>query len=101
MPRAAAAALLLALAAPSAVASADWETTRRTVIDPLNSALHRHLPSFLKARDLDALLGLYATDIGTGVAWDHPVAVYGGQEEETLEWRETAGSETIRERYAR
>ncbi len=101
MPPAAAAALLLALAAPSAVASADWETTRRTVIDPLNSALHRHLPSFLKARDLDALLGIYATDTGTGVSWDHPVAVYGEQEEETLEWRETAGSETIRERYAR
>ena len=36
--------LLVALAASAA--PADWETTRRTVIDPLNTELHRHLPAF-------------------------------------------------------
>ena len=37
--------LLVALAASAA--PADWETTRRTIIDPLNTELHRHLPAFL------------------------------------------------------
>src|SRR5256885_5633981 len=36
--------LLVALAASAA--PADWETTRRTVIDPLNTELHRHLPAY-------------------------------------------------------
>lgn len=37
-----AACLLVVLASPARAAS--WEATRRTVIDPLNTELHRHLP---------------------------------------------------------
>ncbi|HYR96745.1 MAG TPA: VCBS repeat-containing protein [Candidatus Binatus sp.] len=92
-------ALLLALA--PAAARADWETTRRTVIDPLNSELHRHLPSFLKARDLDAVVALYATDTGTGLTWDAPRPIYPGREEETLRWDGPRGPEPIRDRYRR
>jgi hypothetical protein len=31
--------------------------TRKTVIHPLHGDLHRHLPTFVRQRDLDAVLG--------------------------------------------
>jgi hypothetical protein len=92
-------ALLVAIA--PVAARADWETTRRTVIDPLNSELHRHLPSFVKAHNLDAVVGLYATDTGTGLTWGVPRPCYPGREEETLRWEGPRGPEPIRERYRR
>src|SRR5437016_533663 len=96
------AALGLALLSAAGGASAsDWETTRKAVIDPLNTALHRHLPSFVKNRDLDAILGLYATDTGTGLGWDGAHAVYPAGEEETIRWDGAPGREPIRERYRR
>jgi hypothetical protein len=79
----------------------DWETTRKTVIDPLNGALHRHLPTFLKNRDLEAVLALYATDVGTGLTWDGAHIVYPGREEEMWRWAGPTGSESIRARYQR
>jgi hypothetical protein len=81
--------------------AATWEETRKGVIDPLNGALHRRLPSFVKARDLDSLLALYVTDTGTGLTWDGAHRVYTACEEETLRWEGPAGSESIRERYRR
>jgi hypothetical protein len=87
--------------AVATASAAPWETVRRTVIDPLNSELHRHLPSFLRARDLEALLGLYATDTGTGLTWDGARPVHPGREEETLRWEGARGPEPIRERYRR
>ena len=78
-----------------------WETTRRTVIDPLNSELHRHLPQAIKRRDLAAVLALYATEVGTGLTWDAPMRVYPQFEEETLRWGGRQGDETIRARYER
>jgi VCBS repeat protein len=92
--------LVLSTAASRAVA-VDWETTRKTVIDPLNTALHRHLPSFVKSRDLDAVLGLYATDEGAGLGWDGAHAVYPAAEEETIRWDGPSVRESIRERYRR
>ena len=62
------AALVWLAAAQAALAS--WDTARRTVVDPLNSALHRHLPQYLQKRDLDGVLGLYATETGEGLGWD-------------------------------
>src|SRR3989454_8510520 len=91
--------LLVTLAARAA--AADWETTRRTVIDPLNTELHRHLPSFLESRDLDAVLGLYATATGGGLTFDRGHAVYPGCEEETRRWDGNRGPEPIRPRYER
>jgi hypothetical protein len=92
-------ALLLALAAPAV--AADWETTRKTVIDPLNTALHRHLPSAVKSRDLAAIVAMYATETGGGLGWDGARTVYPGRDEETLRWEGPAVSEPIRDRYRR
>src|SRR2546422_11318941 len=78
-----------------------WETTRRAVIDPLNSEVHRHLPQYLKRRDLDAVLGLYTTEVGSGITWDEPVRAYPRFEEETLRWGGRPGEETIPARCGR
>ena len=92
---------LAVIALGSAASAASWETTRKTVVDPLNSELHRHLPSFLKARDLDAVLALYATQVGTGLTWAGAHPVYAGRDEETTRWEGARGSEPIRDRYQR
>ncbi len=89
--------LLVALAASAA--ATDWETTRQTVIDPLNTELHRHLPAYVKSRDLDAILELYATATGSGLTWDRGHAVYPEHEEATHRWEGNRGPEPIRARY--
>src|SRR5215831_11280465 len=76
-----------------------WEQTRRTVIDPLNSELHRHLPTYLRQRKLDDVLALYATDVGSGITWEGEQRVYPGFEEEMLRWGGRRGEESIRTRY--
>ncbi len=91
--------LLVALAASAA--ATDWETTRRTVIDPLNTELHRHLPAYVKSRDLDAILGLYATSTGGGLIFDRGHAVHAEREERTRRWDGNRGPEPIRTRYER
>ena len=68
--RAAAVAVAALVLSVGVAGAATWEETRKGVIDPLNGALHRRLPSFVKARDLDSLLALYVTDTGTGLTWD-------------------------------
>ncbi len=94
--------LCLVLLVPAARAgAAEWEMTRKLVIDPLNTALHRHLPSFVKSRDLDAVAGVYATDTGSGLDWEGGERVYAECEEETIRWRDSRRSEPIRERYRR
>jgi hypothetical protein len=81
---------------------ADWETTRKTVIDPLNTELHRHLPSFVKSRDLEALVALYATDAGGGIGWgDAPPPVGVGHDVQTVRWGGAPRTEAIRERWQR
>ncbi len=92
--------LALALGFSAPALSAPWETTRRTVIDPLNTALHRHLPSFLKTRDLDAAVALYATPTGGGLMWEGARHAAIDAEEETLRWDGTPGEEPIRQRLA-
>ena len=73
--------------------------TRKTVIDPLNSELHRHLPTFVRQRDLDGILGLYAVDTGGGLTWSGAQPVYPEHEERMLRWSGSAGPEPIRERW--
>ena len=49
-------------------ASADsWDATRKATIEPINSELHRHLPTFLRNRDLDGVRHLFTTADGTGL----------------------------------
>ena len=75
--------------------------TRKTVIDPLNSELHRHLPTFVRQRDLDGILGLYSVDTGGGLTWSGAQPVYPEHEERMLRWSGSSGPETIRERWQR
>jgi FG-GAP-like repeat len=77
----------------------EWETTRKTVIDPINSEFHRHLPQYVKARDLEQIVSLYAVETGTGLSWDGARPVYTQQEEEMLRWGPASGAERIRDRY--
>jgi hypothetical protein len=99
-PHIARALALLAIVAGTARA-APWEVTRKTVIDPLNGDLHRHLPTFVRQRDLDAVLGLYATDAGGGLTWEGSRDAYPGREERLVRWEGTHGAEPIRERWRR
>ena len=92
-------ALLLGLAQPGLVRCEDWETTRKRVIDPINSEFHRHLPTYIRERNLEEILSLYAVDTGTGLSWDGASLIYPGREEEMLRWGSATGSETMRERY--
>lgn len=78
-----------------------WETTRLSVIDPVNSEFHRHLPTYVKARDLGQILSLYATNEGGGLEWEAPQPIYPGREEEMLRWQGPTGAEAIRDRYQR
>jgi hypothetical protein len=81
--------------------AATWEVTRKTVIDPLNGDLHRHLPTFVRQHDLEAVLGLYVTDSGGGLTWDGAWEPYPGREERLVRWQGPAGAEPIRERWRR
>ncbi|MGH7822695.1 MAG: FG-GAP repeat domain-containing protein [Candidatus Binatia bacterium] len=95
-------ALAVSFSSPSSAAADAWERTRRGVIDPINTALHRHLPRAIRERSVETILGFYATDGGSGLRWDASRRIRPGKEEETLRWgRAGEGKETIRERYAR
>jgi hypothetical protein len=78
-----------------------WDETRSSVIEPINSALHRHLPRDITARDLDAIVALYATHTGGGVGWDDPVILTDGFSEQRRRWQRGSTDEPIRERYER
>ena len=76
-----------------------WEETRQTVIEPINSAIHRHLPRDIRAQDLDAVLAVYASDTGTGLIWNEPAHVSQGFAEQRVRWTGPTGSEPLRTRY--
>src|SRR5262245_44079341 len=92
-------ALSVLVATSSLARAASWEVTRKTVIDPLNSELHRHLPTFVRQRDLDAILALYAVETGDGLTWNGAQPVYPEHEERMLRWVGPPGPERIRERW--
>ncbi|HUI25806.1 MAG TPA: VCBS repeat-containing protein, partial [Candidatus Kryptonia bacterium] len=92
-------AALPALSGCLVFAGRHWEETRKSVIDPINSAIHRHLPRDLKAKDLNAILQTYATDTGTGLSWDEPVDVSGDFSERRVRWQGLGATESIRTRY--
>jgi hypothetical protein len=92
-------AILLTLLTPALCLSDDWDATRKKLIDPLNSMLHKHVPAMIEARDLDALVRMYATRTGTGLTWDQVEPDDVGDAEPTLRWRGRGGEEAIRERY--
>lgn len=92
--------VLLAASLTSVASHAkDWNTTRQMLIDPLNSALHSHWPEQLQNRQLDTLVRLYATPIGTGLRWEDVKPVSSSAQETMLRWSGSGGEESIRERY--
>ena len=94
-------ALLALLVGPASALAAPWEVTRKAVIDPLNTTLHRHLPLYVKNHDLGAVLELYATETGTGLRWDDGRRAHVGRDEELVRWEGGGGDEPIRVRYQR
>ena len=93
-------AFAIAITVASPLRADDWETARKTVIDPINSEIHRHLPQYVKARDLAQILSLYTNDTGSGIRWDGvQEPVYVEQEEGMVRWRPTSGVEKMRDRY--
>jgi hypothetical protein len=91
-------ALGLLLATTGHAGGDEWDAVRASRIDPLNSTLHSHLPSMLKARKLDVVVGFYATRTGTGLTWSAEPEVEGTGGPLALRWR-ARGEESIRERY--
>ncbi|HSQ00815.1 MAG TPA: VCBS repeat-containing protein [Candidatus Dormibacteraeota bacterium] len=81
------------------LAGRHWDEARQTVIEPINSTLHRHLPSDIKAKDLDAVVAVYATDTAGGLPWNTPQDVPGNFGEQRLRWVGPAADEPVRERY--
>jgi hypothetical protein len=78
-----------------------WDEARRTVIEPINSTLHRHLGRDIKAKDLDAVLATYAVETGGGLTWSDPVDMSQGFAERRLRWTGPTGPEPIRTRWER
>jgi hypothetical protein len=76
-----------------------WEAARQTVIDPINSFLHRDLPRNVAAKDLDAILRAYSIQTGNGISWSGPVVEVGDRMEQRLQWQGPPGEESIRDRY--
>jgi hypothetical protein len=76
-----------------------WDETRRNTIEPINTAVHRHLPRDIKAKDLDAVLAVYATETGSGLTWNGPAAVGDGFAERRARWTGPSGAEPLRARY--
>lgn len=76
-----------------------WEDARKAVIEPINAAVHRHLPQDIKAKNIDAILAVYATDHGSGLPWNEPLDVSGKFHERRLRWQGPAAPESIRDRY--
>lgn len=78
---------------------AHWEETRQAVIEPINSTVHRHLPRDIKAKDMEAVLGVYAVDTGSGLTWSTPTDVSQSFAEQRLRWDGPTGPEDLRARY--
>src|SRR3569832_1088816 len=92
-------ALLALLPACAHRASTDWARARHDAIDPMNTALHRQLPSSVTKQDLDAIMAFYAAADGGGIAWSGEQRIAVDSEEETWRWDAPGGPEPIRLRW--
>jgi hypothetical protein len=78
-----------------------WDEVRQTVIEPINSSIHRHLPRDIKAKDMDAVLATYTVETGGGLTWSEPADISQGFAEQRLRWNGPSGPEALRVRYER
>lgn len=95
----AAALLVVGLSGCTRYTGRHWDEVRQSTIEPINSAIHRHIPRDIKAKDLDAVLGAYAVDTGSGLTWSTPTDVSQDFAEQRLRWTEPVGPEPLRARY--
>jgi hypothetical protein len=94
-------ALVLGVAGCTRYTGRHWEEARQTVIEPINGAVHRHLPRDIKNKDMTAVLAAYAVDTGSGLAWDQPTDVSQTFPEQRLRWSGAARPEPLQQRYER
>ena len=92
-------ALLLSLPSCTRYTGRHWDEVRQSTVEPINSAVHRHLPRDIKAKDLDAVLAIYVVDSGSGLTWNEPADVSQGFAEQRLRWTGPGGDEALRTRY--
>lgn len=77
-----------------------WDEARRDQIEPINSALHRHLPRDIQAKNIDAIVEVYAAESIRGPAWDGATEVAEEFSERRLRWRERPTDLGVRDHYA-
>jgi hypothetical protein len=83
------------------LAGRHWDEARQTVIEPINSAIHRHLPRDIKDKNLDAILLTYATETGRGISWDGDTDTNNEFSEQQILWVPENVEETMHVRYER
>lgn len=71
-----------------------WEHARKTEIDPINGALHRHLAADIQGKDRADIRKLYVAERGSGIRWGQSETVPGDGLETRRRWTET-GEESI------
>lgn len=76
-----------------------WDEVRQTVIEPINTSVHRHLPREIKAKNMDAVLAMYTVESGSGLTWSEPTDVSQDFAEQRLRWSGASGEEPLRARY--
>ncbi|MEO2167663.1 MAG: VCBS repeat-containing protein [bacterium] len=65
-----------------------WEHARKTEIDPINGALHRHLAADIEGHDRAAILARYENTSGRGLIWGTPELVSSNSSETLWRWTE-------------
>lgn len=78
-----------------------WDEVRQSVIEPINTSIHRHLPRDIKAKNMDAVLAAYTVESGGGLTWSEPTDISQGFAERRLRWSGPTGPERLRVRYER
>jgi hypothetical protein len=91
--------ILFAIAILIPTAQAGWEKTRKTVIDPINTSLHRHLPKAIAEHNLELVLQSYDTETGSGLLWSNAIDTTADATEQTFRWTGPPGREEIATRY--
>jgi len=77
-----------------------WDEARHEQIEPINAALHRHLPRDIQAKNLDAVVDLYRADTIDAPAWNAFTESADGFSEKRLRWEGAPAALAVRDYYA-
>ena len=92
-------AVALLLAGCTRYTGQHWDEVRQTVIEPINTAVHRHLPRDITTKNMDAVLAMYTVENGSGLTWSEPIDISQDFTEQRLRWSGATGEEPLRARY--